>query len=94
MFPLIPAGQSLEFDITLSLMPIDAGVQSWEPAMEEQWRCVHRLDRQGTVMCNIGCPSSQSEPVSIYICELFGQVTLSKRRTELTRCAGCGNCKE
>ncbi len=69
----------------------DPGIQQWETEYLNNpiFNCPHREDRQGAVMCNVGCPSMRSEPVSVFGCKLYDLVTLGKRRTDLHQCMGC-----
>lgn len=77
---------------TLTLLDPDPGLQSWEseylanPAFE----CVSREHRVGSVLCNIGCPNMQSQPVSLHWCKAHqSAVTLGKRRNDAQHCMEC-----
>jgi len=76
----------------VTLLDPDPGVRPYEldylasPAFE----CVSREHRVGAVMCNRGCPSMQSEPVSVFWCKAHqASVTLGKRRTDAQHCLEC-----
>ena len=80
----------------LEMIEPDPGLAPWEQGYlgGSLPECSNRQSRQGSVLCNIGCPSMRREPVSVFACAKHGQVTLGKRRSDLKYCVECPDCDE
>ncbi len=78
----------------LGMLSPDPGLAPWEVGYLSGSlpECSHRGERQGAVLCNIGCPSMQREPQSVFGCTKHGLVTLGKRRSDLKYCVECPDC--
>lgn len=90
-------GSNVPHTVELKLLEVDPGLQPWEAEYldnEATFGCVSREQRQGSVLCNIGCASARSQPVSLFWCKQFqSAVTLVERRTECRNCLTCPSRK-
>ncbi|WP_081440216.1 glycosyltransferase [Planctopirus limnophila] len=64
-------------------------LQPGEEELLEALPCTLRGRKSGAVLCNIGCPSMQSQLVTTFDCRKHGLVTLGKRRKDLINCLNC-----
>lgn len=71
-----------------------SALQQGEEELLEALSCSYRGRQSGAVLCNIGCPSMQSQLVTTFDCRKHGLVTLGKRRRDLVNCLGCQDRSE
>lgn len=64
-------------------------LQPGEQELLDALPCPLRTRRSGSILCNIGCPSMQSQSVTTWDCNRHGLVTLGRRRKDLKNCLGC-----
>ncbi len=81
--------QPTKSELIRSRLAVDTDLQPFEQTFLDNSPCTHRQRRSGTILCNKGCPSMQSQPYALFDCRKHGAVTLNAVRSDLRSCVQC-----